>query len=694
MSDKVKLSRRSFLKASAAAILGAALQACAQPTPAPQPTRPPAAVPTATPKPAEPTATPKPAEPTKPAPTATPKPPEPTATPKPVTKFKEAPMLAALVKAGKLPPVEERLPLNPCVCPVMEMTGKYGGTMRRGFTGVSDRWGPDKVTHNQLIWYNADLSLRPNICESWDLNKDATEWTVRLRKGMKWSDGQPFTGDDFKWWYDYILMHKTLTPAVGASWYTGKKTVMQLNVPDKYTVVFKFADPNPLFVYTLTGSDPYAPSHYLKQFHMDLVQDKAALEKAYKDAKFSSWETYFNDNRNAWYMNPDLPTTHAWNATNQISQELFIMERNPYFFQVDKDGNQLPYIDKIVHRLYNTVDVFNMWIVGGEIDYQHRGVQLANYTLFKENEKKGGYRVFTGAEDATHAVVLNHTCLEKRKREFIQNRDVRIALSHAINRTEINELAYDGRLKPRQYSPPSQSPQYYPKLSNAYIEYDPKKANELLDKAGYKERDKDGFRKWKDGSGETISLIIQTFQAGIGDEGEMIVKQWANVGIKAAYKPVERSFGEQQGRINAVDIEHHYCSRAILPLVDPAFFIATAQDKSWCKAWTLWYNDPKAQNAEEPPADHFIHKLWDIWTKIRMEPNAQKQHEMMLQIFDILAVEIPMPGTVGEIPCPIIVKNGLRNLDPKYIMPISNPTKHGLFIPLQTYFWEEPEKHT
>ncbi|NLS77135.1 MAG: twin-arginine translocation signal domain-containing protein [Chloroflexi bacterium] len=615
-----------------------------------------------------------------------------TATPIPA-KFHEAPMLAELVKAGKLPPVEDRLPENPSVCPLMEGVGKYGGTLRRGFNGVSDRVGPQKVSQKSLVWYNADLSLRPEVAEKWEVNADGSQWTISLRKGMKWSDGHAFTSADSKWWYENVIKNKTLTAAVPTAYSTGTpKVLAEFTYPDDYTIVIKFANPNPLFAYSvLTGNYPYVPSHYLAQFHGDLVSDKAALDKLVKEKGFNSWDQLYT-NQNTWQLNPECPTHNAWIPTTSMTEELFVMERNPYFFQVDSEGNQLPYIDKVVHRLFSSVDVFNMWIIGGEIDYQQRHVAVGNFTLLKENEAKGGYRVQINADDATHGMALNHTCKNPLIREFFNNRDVRHAISLGIDRTQVKELVYDGMVTERQYSPPSQSPQYYEKLTTSYIEYDPKTANELLDKAGYDKKGADGIRLWKDGSGP-ISIIAETYTLGLEDQAEIVVKNMADLGLKFTYNFVERSLGEQRGRANDVEIEYHSWSRAILPFVDPAFFLAKAQDKSWCKAWTLWFNNPTDPNAEEPPADHFLRKMWALWDQIAVIADEKKQTELLFQIFDILAEEIPMPGVIGELPAPTIVKDGLRGLDPKFVMPISNPTYHGCLIPLQSYYWDEPEKH-
>ena len=207
------ISRRSFLRLSAAIGAGAGLAACGG-TPA---------------APAAPTAAPAPTT----APVATAAPAQAaTAVPVTVSKFNEAPMLADLVKAGSLPPVEQRLPKNPVVLDGLDGIGKYGGTIRRGHRGFADRWGPTKIQNEGLTWYNPDLSVRANIVESWEVNEDATRWTFKLREGMKWSDGSDFTTDDWKWWYEHVLLNKTLTPTPPGNWSTGTPRVpMQAEFP-------------------------------------------------------------------------------------------------------------------------------------------------------------------------------------------------------------------------------------------------------------------------------------------------------------------------------------------------------------------------------------------------------------------------------------------------------------------------------
>jgi ABC-type transport system substrate-binding protein len=292
-----KISRREFIRLSALAGAGVAVAACAKATEEP------VVVPTATSAPVEKaTATPVPVE-------------EPEA--------KEAPMLAEKVSAGSLLPLEERLPANPNVMPVMEEIGKFGGSIRRGFKGVSDRWGPTKHNDRGLVWFDKDLVFQPRIAESWEINGDASEWTFHLRRGTKYSDGSPFDSDSFKWSWENRYTNETLTTSPPTGLSTGTPRVLaEMTFPDMYTFVLKFADPNPMYLDRLgRWRDFWTPGEYMGQFHPDFA-DKAALDKAVTDSGFETWDQLFVDQL-YWYMSPDKPEVMPWPAQNALSEELF-----------------------------------------------------------------------------------------------------------------------------------------------------------------------------------------------------------------------------------------------------------------------------------------------------------------------------------------------------------------------------------
>ncbi len=669
-----KVTRREFVRVAALTGAATVAAACAQPTatPAPEATTAPAAEATAAPS-VEATAAPA------------------------VSVYGEAPMLAELVATGDLPPVEERIPESPDVMPVPEMVGNYGGTIRRGFKGVSDANGPSKLVTNNLTWYNLDLSVRPSLAESWEINDDASEWTFYLRKGTKWSDGTDFTSADFIWYWQYHLQNKDITASPPSQFSTG--TPLELSTwsaPDDYTVVFTFTTPYPLFHYKVIGHQnwPFRPSEYMKQFHIDFT-DEATLTAMATESGQDTWYALY-DYHDDWYMDAARPTINPWLPTNTLDNELFIVERNPYFWQVDPEGNQLPYVDKVTHRLFETPDVFNMWIVNGEIDFQYRHVDKGNFTLFKESEESGDYTVSIGTSANHFVFTPNLASQDERFNEFFGNVDVRKALSVAVNRDEINELAYNGLGTPRQYSPLSTSPQAYPEMSDNLIEYDPEMAASLLDGAGYDAKDAEGYRVFADGSNETISITIEsTFEAGSPDEDAvlMMIKYFGEVGLKAQYKYVERSLYTEHYESNQVGATSWGGDRTVMPIVTPTIFDGSTVDRPWAGAWGLWrlnHNDP---NGEEPPADHWIWTIWNAVDEIAIEPDEETRNDLFKTgVLDVWKEQLPMIGYLGEFPALTIIKNSLHNYLPGF--PNDDIVKDEHLQGPQTLFWDNPEEHT
>ena len=625
---KREITRRKFLQLSATAVASALVASCG---------------------PAE-TPTPVPPKPTAQAgPTTPPSAPTPTtaaATVAPVSQYKEAPTLAALVKEGKLPPLEQRLPKNPMVMTGYEGIGKHGGTWRRAFTGVSDINGPSKVVDRAWAWFDKNLNLQPRQIESWSVSADGKVWTIKMRQGLKWSDGKAeYTTDDIAYWFQYELGNKKLTPGVQTAWADPDKTPVKFAAVDKYTATFTYGKPKPMFIYNntrggnggaytpgSTPNGPVSPSHYMKQFHEDLTTDKAALEADIKKRGFPDWQTYYHQYARSWTANPSRPTIAPWNATNDHTQEILQMERNPYFFAVDSQGNQLPYIDRVTHRLYasSAPDVFTLRITNGEVDFQYRGLSIANLPVYKANEAKGDYKVVLGV-NASHVVLTpNLTTKNKPLAEFFNQRNARIAMSMSINRDNINQLVFNGLLKPRQYSPMSVSPQYYEKLSNAYIKYDPDGANKLLDEAGYTKKDADGNRLYRDGSGP-ISFTIESITATgttDSDSVNLMAKDFQKIGVKATYKFVERALYTQHYNANDIEAGWFGGDRTFLPIVPEAIIFRGVQpDRPWCPGWYYYYIEPTNVNAVKPPDGHWIYNIWKIWDEeVSVESDVANHH--------------------------------------------------------------------
>ncbi len=293
----------------------------------------------------------------------------------PASQYNEAPRLAEMVANGELPPVDERVPVNPLVLEGLDGVGNYGGLWRAGFRGQADHFAVRQVIIRGILSINQELTVNPMIAESWSVSDDATEYTFNLREGMKWSDGSPFTSADFVYWFEDEMKNETLTP-VFPGWLTspveGEDVPVELTAPDDTTITFTFAGPNALF--HLEGGVvldcPLRSAEYMKQFHPDHTDDQAALDQMIADAGLDNWTELYTDKRSARLSNPESPLLWPWLQVSEFTEEIVTCTRNPYFWAVDTAGNQLPYIDDLSYRLFNDADVHALRLVHGEIDSQ------------------------------------------------------------------------------------------------------------------------------------------------------------------------------------------------------------------------------------------------------------------------------------------------------------------------------------
>ncbi|MBV7333539.1 hypothetical protein KFU94_35965 [Chloroflexi bacterium TSY] len=674
LKPRTEISRREFIRMSAFATVGTALAACGGGAPAPEAPADEASV-------SDTSAAEKPAAPAGPPGT-----------------YNEAPMLAEMVANGDLPPVDERLPENPLVLEGLDGVGNYGGLWRAGRRGQADHFAINQVIIRGLLSINQELTINPMVAESWEVSEDATEYTFRLRKGMKWSSGEPFTADDVIFWYEEEIKNEELTPVFPA-WLTsnvdGENVPAELSAPDETTVVFKFASPNALFHFSagILLSFPVRSAVYMKQFHPDHTDDAAALDKAVADAGLDSWVDLYEDMRSNRHENPESPMLWPWTVENTMAEELLNATRNPYFWAVDVAGNQLPYIDNLSFRQFTDPDVHALRLINGEVDCQSRHVRNTDLTVLKENEEKGDYKVQIWRRTAVYGLHFNMTAKDPRVRELFQERDFRIAVSLGVNRDEINELVFDGLATSMQYGPPVESPLHLPELTNAHLEYDPDRANELIDGLGYTERDEDGFRLWKDGSGERIRWT-QLGGPEVTDNDQMLIDFLNELGFEVNYRGAERALAQELDRANDIEANTTFMDRNLIPLADPVIWINRANtERPWGNAWQMWSVDPSNPNGEEPPDGHWQWDLWNLWDEIRVTADPDKQIELFKGILQIWAEELPTVGFFGELPRLVVVKDGFKGIHPGYPWDCCRGVYEHI-IDNATWYWEDPENHT
>jgi peptide/nickel transport system substrate-binding protein len=477
--------------------------------------------------------------------------------------FGEAPALAELVKAGKLPPVEQRLPEEPMVVKPVHSIGRYGGTWRRGFTGPADGENGNRIvsTDKILFWDYTGTKIMPCLARDCRLSDDGRVCTIFLRKGHKWSDGHPFTADDFVFWFEDIYSNKDIQPTPHGDFMVNGKPGRLLK-RDDYTVVFEFPDANYLFLDMLAGSTAlgggqatqqflgrtmgaYMPAHYLKPFHPKYIGKEEADRKA-KAAGFDGWLSYLKT-RWDWRLNPDLPVLGPWKTVTPINTPTWVLERNPYYYGIDTAGNQLPYIDRISMGLTENLEVLNLRAIAGQYDLQERHTSLTKLPVFLENRTKGNYDV--RLDPALHmgdtVLFINHAYeADPEIATWLQTRDFRRALSLGIDRHQLNEAFWLGLGTPGSFAPAESVPESPgPEWRKKWSVLDLKQANALLDKIGLAKKDGEGYRLRTDGKGR-LRIELQTIAGAFinfAQLAEMIKEQWKKIGIQADVKDLERN---------------------------------------------------------------------------------------------------------------------------------------------------------
>ncbi len=593
--------------------------------------------------------------------------------------FKEAPALAELVKAGKLPPVQERIGQDPLVIKPLREVGRYGGTWRRGFTGPFDTSNGHRAAQNDklLYWDYTGTKIVPNIARGWEVSPDGKVTTLSLRRGMKWSDGEAFTADDFVFWFQDVYQNKELVPV--------PLTVMTINgkpiaIEKVDASTIRFVAPEPYYALPMVlasvwgighharfGRDAlggFAPAHYLKQFHPKYASGDDITKKL-AELKFDNWVSMFK-NRNDACRNPDLPVVTPWKTVSPLTTPTWILERNPYSVWVDTDGNQLPYIDRIRMTLGEHLEVINLRAIAGEYDSQARHIDISKLPVLIENQQRGGYRVYLDPSDQGADVAL--FCNQSFDKDpeiarWLGTREFRIALSHGIDRQQINETFVLG-LGQTGSAAPGERTLYFPgpEYKTLHAAYDVKKANEMLDKLGLTRKDSEGYRLRADGGGR-LRLALTTYIGFLPFTrvAEMIVEQWRKIGIRGEVQEMER--GLATARVQANEHQIYFETQwgadnmhGHTPLFFPAF-----GGSPLGPLYGVWYSSAGARG-KTPPA-----RMRELMDKYRKSFSVKDQERIRLgkEIWKIALDEVWLIPVVSNSPASQgvrVIKTNMGNI--------------------------------
>ncbi|RLT42890.1 MAG: ABC transporter substrate-binding protein [Chloroflexi bacterium] len=514
----------------------------------------------------------------------------------PTGSYSESPILADLVAAGKLPPVNERLPLEPFVVgPGVLMSeanlpnwepGKYGGTLRSAHFIPS--WNPDIwAMINEPLLSAPDLQtddIRGNVLKSFEVSNDNKEFVFHMREGLRWSDGVPVTSEDVRFTYEDIYLNEKLTPSFPRHFKTGYSAAgqpMTLEIIDDFTFKITFPEPYGGFLRNLVienwsgYTELIRPAHYLKQYHIDYVTlDSLKDELTAMNLTNEWWQVFAAKVCQSWEVNQpkciDSPRLGPWLLVPSSESGLLTFERNPYYHKVDTLGQQLPYIDKLVSVLTEDIEMLNVNIFAGKADFMRESTGLVNAPLYKENEAKGGFTtILLDMHVDPSNLYINQTFDDPIWRQVVQDLRFRQAVSLAIDRDVIIETLYFGFA-----SLPERS------VGKNFYTQNLDKANDLLDEIGLNKRDAEGYRLGPDGN--RFVFLIETFAEAVdlAPVAELIGEYLMGVDIFTDVKQIDPTLRDQ--RISANEMH----------------------------AWTMWSHD---ENGADQHTSGTIDEAGPLW---------------------------------------------------------------------------------
>ncbi|MGF1608653.1 MAG: ABC transporter substrate-binding protein [Kiloniellales bacterium] len=613
------------------------------------------------------------------------------------TTAEEPPALAEQVTAGTLPPLAERLPAVPYVDALdqpWQSLGRYGGRLDLLMAKSRDLRQVMVYGYSRLVGYRPDLTLAPDILERVEVEGERV-YTLYLRPGHRWSDGAPFTTEDFRYWWQDVANNEALSPTGPPVALLVKDEAPKVEILDETTLRYSWSRPHPTFLNLLAGASPlfiYRPAHYLKRFHID-YGDPQVIAAAIEAARQRNWAALHNrlDNLNR-NDNPDLPTLDPWVLRTAPPSERFVLRRNPYFHRVDPEGRQLPYIDEVAVHVA-APDLIPVKTGAGESDLQARYIRFDNYTFLKASEPQGKIKVLLwhSARGSRLALYPNLTVNDPVYRALFRDVRFRRALSLAINRREINQVAFFGLAREGNNTVLPESPLFMPEYQNRWTQLDLARANRLLDEIGLTERDGRGIRRLPDG--RPLRIIVETDgeSSEETDVLQLLRDSWAEAGIALYAKPLQREVlrnrvyaGETLMTISA-GLENG------LPTADmsPLELAPVRQDGLQWARWGQHYETGGlAGAAPDMPVAERLLALYEAW---RATTDRDERTRIWHEMLSLHADQVLTIGLVSNIPQPVAVDPRLRNLPEEGLYNWDPGAFFGLYHP-DTFWFAESEE--
>ncbi|NOX73019.1 MAG: ABC transporter substrate-binding protein [Alphaproteobacteria bacterium] len=586
---------------------------------------------------------------------------------------------ARIIGNGPLPPLADRLPSEPLIVAPYDEIGKYGGTLdalsNATESGTSDFMS---IRHVNLVRYSDDLTtIVPNVAKGWKWNDDFTQLTFFLRKGHKWSDGSDFGARDVKFWYDNLATDTNVREKTKDYVLVGGE-VMNVVVIDPQTVQFNLPSPKPglLSHFANHYAQGFQPMEFLGQFHpaidpnADANAQALGFENGYDAIKAYYGNSDWMDTPTPMLAYPSLVAGLPAATVPTLESHIIIAEStegrhlvaNPYFFQVDTAGQQLPYINEQDELFVGESEVRLLKLVNSEVDYKAQALNLDYAPLLLENQEKGDFTVELKPEIALGTFSFNVTSENLAKRAVFGNLKFRQAMSVAMNRDEINEVVYFGLGRPQQYIAFSPTPAFVTKeMEQSFAQYDPDLANALLDEIGMVDVDGDGMRELP--NGEKLVLNLQVATQGISVKlVELVGQNWKDVGIDNTVKEVTTDEYRSAQSSNQLDVTMYAKGQPLAVILGVSELFQPPFDNYFnLRSGMLWgeYIDTNGATGVKPP-QYVYDMMADIDAFQAAIAGSDESNKIGKRLVQNVVDNLLFIGTVKAV-APIYHSNKLKN---------------------------------
>ena len=580
-------------------------------------------------------------------------------------------------------------PAEPRVLTDIPEIGKRGGDLRMLVSRTRDTRLLYVYGNARLVGYNLDLAFEPDILADFSV-EEGRIFTLRLREGHRWSDGEPFTTEDLRFYWEDVATNEELSPVGPPIRLLVDEVPPEVEVIDELTIRYTWPSPNPFFLAEIAAASPtfiYRPAHYLKQFHADYV-DADELARLVRADNARDWEQlYHRRDRMNQFDNIDLPTLQPWRLVTPSPAERFIAVRNDHFHRVDENGEQLPYIDRFI------LDVVDSRLVpiktgAGDADLQSRGLAFRDYTFLRESEDRSGLvpHLWRQARGAHLALYPNLNAADPEWRELFRDVRFREALSIAIDREALSQFLYFGLATPANNTILEESPLYAPEIADACLGHDTARANALLDEMGLDRRDGRGVRLLPDG--RPLELVVET--AGEDSEQvdvlELVASDFAQVGFVIHTRPSEREVLRNRIFSGEALMTIWFGLENGVPTADtsPEEFVPVNQYDQ--PQWPMWgqYYQTKGE-AGQPPDDPVAQRLLELFDDWRVATEREEREAVWREILERYAPQCYTIGLVANVLQPVAVRKTLRNVPEEAIYNWEPHAQIGIYRP--DTFW-------